>query len=447
MAIRENDIIVASATPLVPSAIGIIRLSGKGSLDLIKKWVDIDNIKPRYVYLRDFKDEDKLIDEVQIVWYEEGKSYTGEEMVEIFTHGSPIGMNYIMNLMIKNGARLANAGEFSFRSLLNGKMSPIKAESINAIINAVDENTYFSSLNSVNKDIEFVENIKREILDLMSYIEVGIDFPDEDIPLQKEEIVKRLDGIIAKLEKAIDNTKKYVKISDGIRITIAGLPNVGKSTIFNLILKEDRAIVYDKPGTTRDRISENILLNGIRYQLNDTAGLRTAEDDIEKMGIEKTEEYLSNSHIVLFITDVSKEWTEEEKSFIEEIKNKGIVLCIIGNKADKGIAKDNTDIVVSGIDEKYRDKIIDLIIKRSQNILPVFNEIFFINQRQLGMLEEIYVSLKKAKDMFEKEDYDYLEVVSLHIREGLFAIDRLNGRIVDDEYVLNNIFSHFCIGK
>ncbi len=447
MAIKENDIIVASATPLVPSAIGIIRLSGKGSLDLIKKWVDMKNTKPRHVYLRDFKDKDKLIDEVQVVWYEEGKSYTGEEMVEIFTHGSPVGMNYIIDLIIKNGARLANAGEFSFRSLLNGKMSPIKAESINAIINAVDENTYFSSLSSVNKGIKFVENIKMEILDLMSYIEVGIDFPDEDIPLQKEEIVKRLNGIIEELEKAIENTRKYVKISSGIRIAIAGLPNVGKSTIFNLILKEDRAIVYDKPGTTRDRISENILLNGIRYQLNDTAGLRTAEDDIEKIGIEKTEEYLLNSHIVLFVTDVSEEWTDEERSFIEEIKNKGIILCIIGNKADKGIVKDNTDIAVSGIDEKYRDEIIDLIVEKSRIILPVFNEIFFINQRQLIILEEIYASLKKAKDMFEKEDYDYIEIVSLHIREGLFAIDRLNGRIVDDEYVLNNIFSHFCIGK
>ncbi len=444
----NKDIIIAAATPLVSSAIGIIRISGTNSLQILSDWIDIRKIQePKKLYLSYFKKNNKIIDQVQIVWYKEGYSYTGEEMVEIFTHGSPVGMEYIINLIIQKGARMALPGEFSRRALLMGKLSSLEAESIYERIEASNITEYLASVNLSSRTSEFLLNVKKQITEILSYIEVNIDFPDEDIPIDINNLALMIEKLQNKVRDVRENTEKYTGIKKGLKVMIAGLPNVGKSTLFNLLVGENRALVYDTPGTTRDRISAYLDVNGVTVELNDTAGIRDSSDPIERMGVEITMNAVKEAVLVLFVTDISKEWTKEENKFREFlIKNKKDFI-IIGNKKDKGIRKEDTDITISAVENFDRKTLISSVYENTKKHLSFYDEIYFTNERHMSILKNVEESLLDAYNKMKTDNMEWSETIALSLREASHFIDTLNGRIVDDEKILDNIFNKFCVGK
>lgn len=442
------ETIVALATPPMKSALAIIRVSGDDCFDVVSRCFskDITKIDQKTLlvgYIENKKTNEK-IDQVVLAIYKGPKSFTGEDLVEIICHGSALISQQIIDILLENGARLATNGEYSSRAFLHQKMDLVQAEAINDIINATTKEAKDISMFSLSgKTSENLLPVRTRLADIISLIEVNIDYPEyEDIEqANKQQIITICDEIIEKINTLIDDGEKARIIKDGIKVAIVGKPNVGKSSILNALVGEDKAIVTDIAGTTRDVVEGEINLNGIVLHLLDTAGIRESKDVVEAIGVNRAKKSIEDAELVIVVLDGSNNLDESDKEILELTKNSNRI--IIYNKADKIIDKNDKNIYVSAL-EKDIKPLVDEIYRVVGLDQQSFKRPALTNTRQIGLLKQARSSLLKAKE--DAENDLTVDLISINLMDAYNAIlDILGERNKTD--LSKEIFSRFCVGK
>ena len=439
------ETIVALATPPLKSALAIIRVSGDDCFDIVSKCFskDIRSIDKRTLLTGEIINDNEVIDQVVVAIYKGPKSFTGEDLVEIICHGSMLIANQIIEVLIKHGARYATNGEYSSRAFLHGKIDLIQAESINDVINATTKESKQLSMQSLKGEVsKLVTPIKTALADLIALIEVNIDFPEyEDIEVaNKEKIVNSIDKINPSIEKLISDGHKAKIIKDGIKVAIVGKPNVGKSSLLNALTGEEKAIVTDVAGTTRDIVEGEVNLNGVVLHLLDTAGIREVDDKVESIGVERARKSIAEAELVIVVLDGSNELTEEDKEILEITKESNRI--VVYNKSDLKLNGIN-GIQISALNKDIKP-LVDEIYRVVGLDEQSFKQPALNNTRQLGLLAKTYNALLKAK---EDAINDFpVDLISISLMEGYNAILEILGEANQTD-LSKEIFSRFCVGK
>lgn len=436
-------------------------MSGKNCFEILekifipKKQESIENIKGYTMKYGYIIENEKIIDEVLVSYFKEPMSYTTENMCEINSHGGNIVMKKILELCLKNGAQLAEPGEFTKRAFLNGRIDLTQAESVIDVINAKSEKEVQAGIKQLEGGLsKEISMIKQEILDVMVNIEVAIDYPEYDVEeVTNNQIINMLNSVeikLNKLEKSFDNGKI---LKEGIKTAIIGKPNAGKSSLLNRILKEDRAIVTEFEGTTRDTIEEYVTINGIPLKLIDTAGIRNAKDEVEKIGINKSKEIAQKADLIIAIFDASKDLSKEDKEILEIINGKKVIILL--NKIDlqQKLHKEDkefrgiTDSIIEisalnniGIDDLY-EKITKLF---EINEINLDNDLVITNIRHKNLIHQAIESINKTKETIKEKMP--IDIIAVYIKEILEDLGNITGEFVTED-IINEIFSKFCLGK
>ena len=442
------ETIVALATPPMKSALAIIRVSGDDCFAIVSKCFskDITNIQERTLlvgYIENKKTNQK-IDEVVLAIYKGPKSFTGEDLVEIICHGSSLISQQILDILIENGARMATNGEYSSRAFIHQKVDLVQAEAINDIINATTKEAKDISMFSLQgKTSTLLSPVKTRLADIISLIEVNIDYPEyEDIEqANKQQIITICDEINQMIEKLIDDGEKAKIIKDGLKVAIVGKPNVGKSSLLNALMGEEKAIVTDIAGTTRDIVEGDINLNGIVLHLLDTAGIRESDDVVENIGVNKAKETLEKADLVLVVLDGTNNLTKEDEEILKMTEKLNRI--IIYNKADKISSRNKDNIYISALNKDI-NPLVKEIYKNIGLEEQTFKQPALANTRQIGLLKQARNSLNKAKE--DASNDLPVELLSVNLMDAYNAIlDILGERNKAD--LSKEIFSRFCVGK
>lgn len=435
-------------------------MSGEKTFSILSKMFiakhpkDISEIPGYTMQYGNIVDDGKIIDEVLVSYFKSPKSYTTEDMCEINSHGGNIIMRKILQICLKNGAELAEPGEFTKRAFLNGRIDLSQAESVIDIINAKSDREAKEGIKQLEGYLaDEIVGIKSHILDVMTNIEVSIDYPEYDTPEVLEDDLRKEINIaldkLKKLEKSFDNGKI---IKEGIKTAIIGKPNAGKSSLLNAILKEDRAIVTEYEGTTRDTIEEFVNINGIPLKLIDTAGIRNTENKVEQIGIEKSIKYAKEADLIILIIDASKELSQDDKEILNIVNpNKTIIILNkidLEQKLDENISElsnFNNIIKISalkkeGLDNLY-EKINDLF---NLNKINVDNDIVITNERHKIQIQKAIQNLEKA--IKSLNDNMPIDIVAISLKDVLSDLGEITGEEASEE-IINEIFARFCLGK
>ncbi len=459
------ETIAAISTAMGNGGIGIIRMSGKESFKILEKIfrnnkgekIDLNKIKGytiQYGTIVDSKTEEK-IDEVLVSFFKNPKSYTREDMCEINSHGGMVVEKQILEQCLKNGAILAEPGEFTKRAFLNGRIDLSQAESIMDLINSKTEKESKASINQLQGDLSNrINEIRHDLLDIMADIEASIDYPEYDIEeVTNSKALEVLENTKNKLESLKDTFKSGKILKEGIKTAIIGKPNAGKSSLLNKILKEERAIVSEIEGTTRDTIEEFITIKGIPLKIIDTAGIRKTSDKIEEIGVKKALDIAKDAELVLVILDNSKDLTEEDKEILKLAESKNSIILL--NKVD---LKEN-NLENSEELKKLNKKIIKISAKNGNGIEELYNEIE--NMFQIKNLEtdgEIIITNIRHKNQIEYAINNIdeamnavksnlpIDIISISIKQTLEDLGKITGENVSED-IINEIFSKFCLGK
>ena len=442
------ETIVALATPPMKSALAIIRVSGDDCFEVVSKCFskDITKINERTIlvgYIEDKKKGQK-IDQVVLAIYKGPNSFTGENLVEIICHGSMLISQQILDILIENGARMATNGEYSSRAFLHQKMDLVQAESINDIINATTKEAKNLSMLSLNGETsKLLVPVKTRLADIISLIEVNIDFPEyEDIEqANQQQVITICDEIIGLINKLIDDGEKAKIVKEGIKVAIVGKPNVGKSSLLNSLLGEEKAIVTDIAGTTRDTVEGDINLNGIVLHLVDTAGIRDASDVVESIGVDRAKKAIEQSELVLVVLDGSEKPTKEDQDILDITKDSNRI--IIYNKADKINDKNDDRIYVSALNNNI-EPLRKEIYKNLGLDEQVFHQPALNNARQIGLLKRAKLSLEKAKE--DASNDLPVDLISVNLMDAYNAVLEILGE-KNKADLSKEIFSRFCVGK
>ena len=452
--------IVAISTAPAIGGIGIIRLSGEKTFEIIEKIFipknkqKIEEIKGNSIKYGHIVDEGKTIDEVLVSYFKAPKSYTAEDMCEINSHGGILIVRRILEICLKKGATLAEPGEFTKRAFLNGRIDLAQAESVIDIINAKTNKEVEASEKQLEGYLSSeISNIRKNVMDLMVDIEVSIDYPEYDVEeVTYSNAIKILEDIQNHLEKLSNSFENGKIIKDGIKLAIIGRPNAGKSSLLNEFLKEERAIVTDIEGTTRDTIEEQISISGIPFKIIDTAGIRESEDKIERIGIEKSKKAAQNSDIILAIFDVSKPLNKEDFEIINFIKNKKTIIIL--NKID---LNENAETITE-LSNLGKDilKISVLEKKGMEQIYEKLTQMFNINEIDLDNgnvitnirhKELIDCAKQNAKQsIIALKSNLPVDIIAINIKEILENLGKITGESVSED-IIKEIFSKFCLGK
>ena len=436
-------------------------MSGEKCFDVLnkifkpKKQESVENIKGYTIKYGHIVENEEIIDEVLVSYFKAPRSYTTENMCEINTHGGNIVIRKILDLCLKNGANLAEPGEFTKRAFLNGRIDLLQAESVIDVINAKSEKEAKTGIKQLEGVLSRkIKEIKQEILDVMVNVDVSIDYPEYDVEdVISSQISSMLDSVQNKLEileKSFDNGKL---IKEGIKTAIIGKPNAGKSSLLNAILKEDRAIVTEYEGTTRDTIEEFVNIEGVPLKLIDTAGIRDAKDEVEKIGIKKSKEIANDADLVIAIFDSSKELTVEDEEILSIIKNKKSIILL--NKADLNSVLTENDakfkeitenvIKISALNGVGLEKLYNLISKMfSLEEINVDNDVIVTNLRHKNLISKAIENVKKAKNTVQENMP--IDIIAIFIKDILEDLGNITGEVVTDD-IINEIFSKFCLGK
>jgi len=450
------DTIVAQSTAYGESAIAIIRLTGKDAIKIANKVFpnkDLNKVKSHTIHFGDIIHKDEVIDEVLVSVFKAPNSYTKENLIEISCHGSSYIIKKIITIIINLGARIANKGEFTFRSFINGNMDLSQAEAVADIISSNSKNSHKLAINHIkgvfsNK----IKELRKDLIDFSSLLELELDFSEEDVEFaNRKKLNETVNEIIDYSDIIIDSFKLNNVIKDGINIIILGKPNVGKSTILNALLNEEKAIISDIPGTTRDIIEDTITIGGNIVRFIDTAGIRNTIDKIEKIGIEKALKKTKEASIILYIIDLNVSNIKSIKSELESkfLKDKNVL--IIGNKGDlkikddvKTYFKNKKHLIISGIKEKDVLKLKKLIENYINLNLIREESSIMINERHYQLLKMVKNSLINVKNNIKNKSNT--DLLAMDVKYALNYLGEITGEITNDE-ILGNIFSRFCIGK
>lgn len=449
-----TDTICAIATSVGTSAINIIKISGKESISIVNKIFTKDLLKAKThtITFGYIKDKEEKVDEVLVSVFLEPNTYTGENIVEINTHGGLAVTNKILEMLLEQGCRLAEPGEFLKRAFLNGKRDLLEAESISDLINAKTEASRKMSMNGVTGELSrIIKNLRNKLLTIIANIEVNIDYPEyEDAIVYTNELLKtNIIEIKNELKKIVDESEKGSIIKNGINIGIVGKPNVGKSSLLNRLINEDKAIVTDVEGTTRDIVEGKIVINGIEINLIDTAGIRQTSNVVEKIGVEKSKSILETSDLLLAIFDGSKPLTKDDLDILKEIENKKSIMII--NKEDLPMQIEK---------EKFsRYKTLQISIKENKGINDIIEEIkslfnlneletqdftYLSNARQINLIKNCLSLSEEINKQNEKNTP--VDLIQIDIQRLWEKLGELTGESYKDE-LLDEIFSKFCLGK
>ena len=437
------ETIVALATPPMKSALAIIRLSGDDVFDVVGKCFskDLSDIKERTIVFGSIVNDFEKIDEVVLLAYKGPKSFTGEDSIEIISHGSPLICKQIIEACIKNGARMATNGEFSSRAYMHNKIDLVQAEAINDVINATTKEAKRLNLLSLDGETsQLIKPIKTRIADILSLIEVNIDYPEyEDIEVaNKDRIIEVIDELIPQIDILLDDGQKAKIINEGIKVAIVGKPNVGKSSLLNAFLGEDRAIVTDIAGTTRDVVEGSANIDGIVLHLYDTAGIRDSNDKIESIGIEKSKKTIKEADIVVVVLDGSNDLGDEDKRILEFTKEFNPI--VVYNKDDTG---ENDKLAISALNNQI-EPLIKAIKERIGVDEQSFSKPALNNARQLGLLAKAKESLLTAKQD-AKNDLT-VDLISTSLFDAYTSVLEILGEANQID-ISKEIFSRFCVGK
>lgn len=449
-----EDTIAAVATTIGESSINVIRISGNNSINIANKIFskDIRNVPSHTVHYGFIVENNEKIDEVFLSVFRTPKSFTTEDVVEISVHGGSASVNKVMELVLSNGARLAEPGEFLKRAFLNGRIDLTQAEAVGDLINAQTESSRKMALKGVDKTVFCeINELKEKVLALIANIEVNIDYPEyEDAVVVTKEMINDTNEFIRdKVNKLLKNSKKGLLIKNGLKIVIVGKPNVGKSSILNSLLKENKAIVTDIKGTTRDIVEGILMIDGVKLDILDTAGIRETDDVVEAIGVKRSVDAIEEADLVLFVIDSEDGFNHEDKEVLDKIKDKEIL--VVYNKNDKkenykvGELSSYNSINISTFDndmiEKLKDKISCIFDLKS---IAESNYTYISNARQIALLNKSLSIIDEIENAVNNDlEVDMIEIDVKRLWETLSEI---TGE-VGSEDLLNEIFSKFCLGK
>lgn len=455
------DTITAIATARGEGAIGIVRISGDKALDVLDKICTFKNkkspmeLESRKLYYGYIMDEDKVIDEVLVSFMKGPQTYTCEDIVEINCHGGVVPLTSILKLVLKNGARMAEPGEFTQRAFLNGRLDLAQAESVMDLISAKTSKGFDIAIEQLGGALSNkVKHIRQIILSVMSEIEVNIDYPDEDIEeITYKEIKGQFEIIEENIIRLLNSSESGRIIRDGLNTVIIGKPNVGKSSLMNALLREARAIVTDIPGTTRDVIEEYMNIKGIPVKIVDTAGIRETEDTIEKIGVERSKELFNKADLVIIVLNSAEELSDEDRKILDVIHDKKVIVIV--NKIDLPQKIDEAELYEwlpnirviktsitneTGLDD-LENSIAEMVYGGQ---ITQKDQAIVTNVRHIASLENAFSSIKEAmKAVNEMLPLDFIEV---DVKDTYDHLGEIIGETIEDDLV-KKIFSNFCLGK
>ena len=455
----NQETIIALATPTGLGAISVIRISGLNAISITEKLFKskgnkkLSNQNSHTVHLGHLIKNNHELDEVLVTIFKGPHSYTGENTIEISCHGSTYIQQEIIDLFIENGIRVANPGEFTLRAFINGKMDLNQAEAVADLIASENEGSHKLAMEQMKNGFSNdLKKLRAELLHFSSMIELELDFSQEDVEFAERSEFKKLTVRIQnELEKLIDSFKSGNVLKNGISVAIAGKPNAGKSSLLNTLLNEDKAIVSDIPGTTRDSIEDSLVIDGINFRFTDTAGLRETKDIIESKGIEKTKEKINNARILIYLFDSNDTTFSEISSDLKTFKRKDLSVLLVRNKID--IKNTNQKLIT----ELEKFELIEISANNSESVSllkkRLINEINILNPYTDTVISNSrhYEALMKALKAIEEVNIGLKsdisgDLLSVDIRKSIEYLAEITGEITNDD-VLGNIFANFCIGK
>lgn len=449
-----TDTIATIATAVGTSAVNIIKISGPDAISIVNKIFtkDLTKLSSNTINYGYIKNNGETIDEVLVSIFRNPNSSTGEDVIEINSHGGIAVTNKILEILLTNGCRLAEPGEYLKRAFLNGKKDLLEAESISDLINAKTESFRKMSTKGLTGELSsLVKKLREKLLNIIANIEVNIDYPEyEDAIVYTNELLeKSIIEIKEELQKIVNESEKGSLIKNGLNVGIIGKPNVGKSSLLNKLINEDKAIVTDIEGTTRDIVEGTFILNGININLIDTAGIRETDNIVEKIGVEKSKNIIEKSNMVIALFDGSREFDKEDKEILKEIKGKKAIILInkvdLPQKLDKSEIKDFETIEISVKDNKGINSLIEKIKKLfNLNEIETGDFTYLSNARQISIIKEALALSEEIKSQNEKNTP--VDLIQIDIQKLWEKLGELTGDTYKDE-LLDEIFSKFCLGK
>lgn len=441
--LQEFDTIAAIATPIGTGGVGVIRISGDKSFEIIDKIYSKHNLEAGKISHGWILDGDKKIDEVLLLPFKNPHSYTGEDVIEIHCHGGINVVRNILDVVLKNGARMAERGEYTKRAFLNKKMDLSQAEAVADLIHAKTRDFAKQSAKNLSGVLSTkIKEIRKDIFDVLSKIVAGIDFPEDVAEPEYDYIISEFEKALDKINSILASANSSNIMRQGIKIAIVGKPNVGKSSLFNTLLNVERAIVTDIAGTTRDVLKETLDWD-VAITLIDTAGIRDNDevDKVEEIGIEYSKQSADEADLVIFLYDISKGMDDEDKAILDLIKDKNHI--VIANKCD--LVKERKDDIfyLSTETKEGLDELKNKIKEASYNFSLEDTE-FITNNRQQDCLVKCKESLTQALEA--AKIHELQDLISIDLKSALLFLDEITGEVITDD-ILNNIFDHFCIGK
>ena len=449
-----NSTICAISTSLGVGAISIIRISGENAINIVNnifKGKDLSKVPSHTINYGYIYYNDEYIDEVLVSVMLAPKTFTTEDIVEINSHGGPSTTNKILEILLLEGCELAEPGEFTKRAFLNGRIDLVEAESISDLISSQTEKSRKLAMNGVTRELsKRIKDLRKEILNIQANIEVNIDYPEyeEGEDYTKESLKPLIENVQIKINELINNSKSGKLIKDGINVALLGKPNVGKSSILNAMLNEEKAIVTNIPGTTRDIVEGKINLNGIILNIIDTAGIRNTEDIVEKIGVEKSLKMIDTADLIIYVLNNNEELTEEDMTRLSEIKNKKSIIFInkndleaktnVENLNDFNIIYGNT-IEVDGL-ESLKNEIIRMF---NLNEIEKTDFTFLSNARQISLIKKCQLIIENILNNLETLPTD---IFTIDLKEAYELLGEIIGETYKDD-LLDELFSQFCLGK
>lgn len=445
-----NDTIAAISTASGVGAISIIRVSGKDAIKIVNSVFSSDllNVDSHTINYGHIVNNNEIIDEVLVSVMKAPKTFTKEDIVEVNAHGGIATTTKILELLLVKGARLAEAGEFTKRAFLNGRIDLTEAEGIMDLINSKTENARKLALNEVSGKVsKLIHNLRDKIAYLLANIEVNIDYPEYDdidevtIP----EIKEKLTSIKNEINKILRESENGRMIKEGVKTAIIGRPNVGKSSILNKLLGENKAIVTDVQGTTRDIVEGSIVLDGIILNLVDTAGIRETDDIVESIGVNKSLDLIEEAELILFVLDNNSELTFEDKQILEKIKDKNHVIIVNKSDLENKLGKISDAIYISALNDEDIDVIKDEIKKLFKlDKIEIDNPTYLTNARSISILKRCLIDIDEVEKGIQNNEP--IDMIELDLKDIWNSLGEITGETYDEE-LLDKLFSSFCVGK